>query len=192
MRIALHVCCGICLKYPLKDLLSKGFVPEGIFYNPNIHPYGEYLSRLETASNVMKQNNLTIAMPDYNAGMDEPGFFSEIPESRSKQCKKCYSMRLNYTALHAKANGIKCFSTTLLGSPYQDSKLIIKLGTELAACNGLEFVSFHDEWVKEYHESKRVLRSGGAYLQKYCGCIYSKMDRKLEKSAKLSRANVTA
>ncbi len=190
MKIALHVCCGICLKYPLKDLLSKGFVPEGFYFNPNIHPYGEYLNRLETAKSVMKQNNLNIVVPDYNAEIAEPGFFSEIPESRSEQCRKCYSMRLKYTAFHAKANGIKCFSTTLLGSPYQDFKLILKLGTELAAKNGLEFVSFHEKWVKEYHESKRDLRSAGAYLQKYCGCIYSKMDRKLEKRAILSKAKI--
>ena len=72
----------------------------------------------------------------------------------------------------------------LLGSPYQDHKLILKVGTELAAELGLEFVSYHDEWKKEYHESKRELRSDGAYLQKYCGCIYSKMDRKLEKLTK--------
>ncbi len=191
MRIALHVCCGICLKYPLKDLLIKGFIPEGIYYNPNIHPYGEYLNRLETANNVMRENSLKLVVPEYNSDIEASGFFSEIPESRFEQCRKCYSMRLKYTVFHAKANGIKRFSTTLLGSPYQNIKLILEIGNELAAVNGLEFVSFHEEWAKEYHESKRSLRSTGAYLQKYCGCIYSKMDRKLEKCAILAKTRVT-
>ena len=184
MRLALHVCCGICLNFPLKDLVKKGFTPEGIYFNPNIHPYAEYLNRLETAKVVMNQSAVSLIIPSYMPESADDGFFSSIPESRSEQCRKCYMVRLKHTAIYAKSNGIRYYSTTLLGSPYQDSNLILKLGHELASSYGLDFVSYPEEWQKHYHESKRDLRTNGAYLQKYCGCIYSKMDRKLEKIGK--------
>ena len=48
MRILLHVCCGPCAAYPVKTLKENGHEITGYFYNPNIHPYKEFMRRLET------------------------------------------------------------------------------------------------------------------------------------------------
>lgn len=42
MKLLMHICCGPCAIYPLKELRTKGFEVTGLFYNPNIHPYREY------------------------------------------------------------------------------------------------------------------------------------------------------
>ena len=47
-RVLLHCCCGPCSLSPLETLRHEGFSVTGFFYNPNIHPYREFQSRLET------------------------------------------------------------------------------------------------------------------------------------------------
>ena len=44
-KVLLHICCGPCAIYPASLLREEGFEVEGFFYNPNIHPYSEYLRR---------------------------------------------------------------------------------------------------------------------------------------------------
>ena len=46
MRILVHVCCAPCFTYPHKVLIEDGHEVVGYFFNPNIHPYQEFLSRL--------------------------------------------------------------------------------------------------------------------------------------------------
>ena len=46
MRILVHVCCAPCFTYPHKALIEDGHEVVGYFFNPNIHPYHEFLSRL--------------------------------------------------------------------------------------------------------------------------------------------------
>src|SRR5512138_1101083 len=48
MKILLHICCAPCAIYPLKELRSQGVDVTGFFFNHNIHPYQEYLRRLDT------------------------------------------------------------------------------------------------------------------------------------------------
>ena len=49
MRVLLHICCANCAIYPLEEMKSEGHQVVGYFFNPNIHPYQEYLSILRTA-----------------------------------------------------------------------------------------------------------------------------------------------
>jgi predicted adenine nucleotide alpha hydrolase (AANH) superfamily ATPase len=46
LRILIHICCAPCFTVLHKHLASEGFDVVGYFYNPNIHPYKEYLERL--------------------------------------------------------------------------------------------------------------------------------------------------
>ena len=50
MKILMHICCGPCTIYPLKELRTQGHEITGVFYNPNIHPYQEYQKRRQTLS----------------------------------------------------------------------------------------------------------------------------------------------
>jgi len=47
MKILLHMCCAPCSTYPYKYLKEQNFTIMGFWYNPNIHPYTEYIKRKE-------------------------------------------------------------------------------------------------------------------------------------------------
>ncbi len=48
MKILLHICCSNCSLYPVKILRSEKHDFTGFWFNPNIHPYEEYVSRLDS------------------------------------------------------------------------------------------------------------------------------------------------
>ena len=52
MKILLHQCCGPCSFYPLESLIEDNFEVTTFFYNPNIHPFTEFLQRLDNAKKV--------------------------------------------------------------------------------------------------------------------------------------------
>jgi len=176
MKLALHICCSICFQEPYRSLKTLGFEITGIYYNPNIQPYQEYLNRFDALKNLVKDDRLTLLVPKYNAS---EAFFDATIKTREEQCNKCYYIRLKRTVEEAKAKSIKHFSTTLLGSPYQKHEFIISTAGRLASEHGLEFVQ-DPKWKDSYHKSKNNSRSLNLYSQKYCGCIYSKADRKFE------------
>ena len=54
-KLLLHICCSPCLMYPYSIIASDKLSLDkkfdkiiGYFYNPNIHPYTEYLRREES------------------------------------------------------------------------------------------------------------------------------------------------
>lgn len=92
-----------------------------------------------------------------------------------KRCRYCYKIRLEETAKIAKDNGFDAFSTTLLVSPYQGFNLIVKTGKELAEKYNIEF--FFEDFRPGYREALKISREMGLYRQKYCGCIFSRLER---------------
>jgi predicted adenine nucleotide alpha hydrolase (AANH) superfamily ATPase len=64
MRMLLHMCCGPCSAFPLKQLRELGHDVTGYFYNPNIHPYKEFRKRLETAQDFAARSQLTMIVDD--------------------------------------------------------------------------------------------------------------------------------
>jgi len=71
--------------------------------------------------------------------------------------------------------GFDGFSTTLLISPYQDIAAIGEIGRAIAARAGLEF-RFAD-LRNRYRESRERARELGLYMQNYCGCVFSLLER---------------
>ncbi len=65
MKLLLHICCAPCEIYPLERLREKGFEVSGLFYNPNIHPYGEYKNRRQAVEDFSKTVSLEIIYPEY-------------------------------------------------------------------------------------------------------------------------------
>lgn len=47
LRILVHICCAPCFGYIHKSLTDEGHEIVGYFFNPNIHPYQEFLKRLQ-------------------------------------------------------------------------------------------------------------------------------------------------
>ncbi|MBU4320817.1 MAG: epoxyqueuosine reductase QueH, partial [Nitrospinae bacterium] len=67
----------------------------------------------------------------------------------------------------------------LIISPYQKFDVIINIGREMEKRHSVEFFieDFRPGWKQGVELSKEL----GLYRQKYCGCIYSEMERYLEK-----------
>jgi len=70
MRILLHTCCAPCLVVPLDDLRSQGHQVTALFFNPNIHPYSEYLRRLDAFTVYANANNVPVLNSDGEDGME--------------------------------------------------------------------------------------------------------------------------
>ena len=177
--VALHICCSVCLIAPLEDLQTKGYKVRGVFFNPNIQPFEEHLNRLNALKSYLKENTITsLESANYDSSIHLE--ISTIPKlTRNDMCIKCYKVRLEHTVIKAKMNKINAFSTTLLSSPFQDKDKIRDIATGLEKSYKITFID-SKEWEKKHFDSKNRIKSSGLYVQKYCGCIYSKMDRKLK------------
>lgn len=179
MKLLLHICCGPCLIYPLQQLRLKGIEVEGVFYNPNIHPLSEYKKRREAVEGFSRTADIKVIYPDYKP----EEFFQAVspypnllPQGeREKRCSLCWRMRLEKTAALAKENGFACFSSTLLVSPYQNQEVLRNTGDEVSKDTGMNF--YYEDFRPGFRQAHQQAASKGMYCQKYCGCVYSKINQ---------------
>lgn len=127
--------------------------------------------------------------PAFPAGRDSGGFeigakAAQIPPF-PERCRLCYSLRLEKTAEQASSQGFEAFATTLLISPYQDIPGIETIGRSLADKYNVEF--YFRDFRPYFREAMALSRELGLFRQKYCGCIFSREERK-KKGAKGSRS----
>ena len=179
-KVALHICCSICLVAPMEDLHSKGYEIYGNYFNPNIQPFEEYFNRYNALKLYIKDKGIaSLLSTEYTPELHLNIVRNEAID-RKELCSKCYELRLNFTALNAKRNKISHFSTTLLSSPFQNKDKIREIGAKIEKELKITFID-STEWEKSHFAGKKRIKDANLYIQKYCGCIYSKMDRKLEK-----------
>ncbi|MFH1191512.1 MAG: epoxyqueuosine reductase QueH [Candidatus Omnitrophota bacterium] len=179
MDILLHICCGPCLIYPFRRLKDQGFNVRGFYFNPNICPVSEYYRRLEALKVLSQEFSLAVEYPEHK----ESDFFQAVnaPGALSQRCAICWSLRLQKTALWAKKNGFKVFSTTLLVSPYQNHGLLKQLGHQIGQEIGIDF--YYEDFRLGFKQAQLEAKNKGIYRQKYCGCSYSEAEQ-CEKSEK--------
>lgn len=174
MKILLHICCANCALYPVRKLEGKGVQVKGLWYNPNIHPAQEYLKRLEAVRQLQGLWGLDITYND-RYGLTE--FLAETGQDTREgaRCTHCYRMRLREAASSAREMKADAFATTLMYSPYQKFDIIT---AEAAEAERLFHVPFYLEgWRGGFREGERLSRELGLYRQKYCGCVFSEMER---------------
>lgn len=133
--------------------------------------------RLESVQKLQKIWGLDIEYADHY-GLNE--FIRAVVNDEENRCALCYSMRLEETAKTAKKMGLDGFTTSLLVSPYQKFDIINNIGREMEKKYSISFysVDFRPGWKDSIGLSKGL----GLYRQKYCGCIYSEMERYLKKN----------
>ena len=174
MKLLLHTCCAPCLIYPYESLRQQGYEVEGYFYNPNIHPLSEHKNRKRAIVDYSKANNILVHIEE--AYIPEDFFRVVVNNEQSPQrCHLCWKLRLEKTAKFAKDKGIDSFSTTLLVSPYQDIDKIKQIGEEISKEQGVKFVS--EDFRVGFRDAHKKAKEIGLYCQKYCGCIFSEMER---------------
>ncbi|MFC1741496.1 epoxyqueuosine reductase QueH [Nanoarchaeota archaeon] len=172
-KLLLHVCCAPCSTHCVKELLDDYDVTM-YFYNPNIHPYGEYVKRLEDGEKVGALLGVPLVEGEYDpdAWIDLVQGLEEEPEG-GRRCGVCFSMRIARAAEHAAENGFDCFTTTMTVSPHKDTGKINSIGENIASKHGVSWL--HSDFKKKDGFRKSVAMSDemGLYRQKHCGCFYS-------------------
>ncbi|MDD5155815.1 MAG: epoxyqueuosine reductase QueH [Candidatus Omnitrophica bacterium] len=173
MKLLLHTCCAPCLIYPLEKLRAKGDSVTALFYNPNVHPFAEYKNRKQAVEDYSRKANLEVIFPEYKPAE----YFQAVntKEYGKERCIACWSIRLKKAAEVAKARGCEAFTTTLLVSPFQDQELLKKIGSDIAKEEGVEF--YYEDFRPGFKKAHEEARVKGIYCQKYCGCIYSEIER---------------
>ena len=172
MKLLMHICCANCSLYPIQSLSSKGIDIKGLWLNPNIHPYTEYSLRIDALRKLEAMWDLDIEYIDAY-GLKE--FLRTVVNHEEDRCGFCYTMRLEETARTAKKMGLDGFTTTLLVSPYQKFDMILRVGTDMGKRYSVPF--FIEDFRPGWKEGVRLSKELGLYRQKYCGCVYSEMER---------------
>lgn len=181
-RILVHICCGPCSVAPLKYFLEGRAEVCGFFHNPNIHPKKEFLARLDAAKTLARILSLNVIfdeeyrpLPFIKGQKASSGDANVKHPPKDSRCLYCYATRLEETAKAAVANGFDAFSSSLLYSTSQRHDEIASLGVDLGRKYGIIFYykDFRAFWQAGLDESKAL----GLYRQRYCGCIYSKIER---------------
>jgi predicted adenine nucleotide alpha hydrolase (AANH) superfamily ATPase len=179
VKLLMHICCSNCCIYPLQYYLANDVEIKGLWFNPNIHPYMEYANRLGSLQKLQKIWGLEVEYID-DYPLDD--FLRSVVSRGAGRCEVCYSVRLEKTAAAAAKMGLDGFTTSLLASPYQKFDVIIAIGEGIGKKYGLPFHA--EDLRKGWHLSKDLSTEFGLYRQKYCGCIYSEMERYSKKRAR--------
>jgi predicted adenine nucleotide alpha hydrolase (AANH) superfamily ATPase len=172
MKILLHICCAPCAIYPAEALAISGHQVRGFFFNPNIHPYQEFIRRMVTLEEYGAKTGLPIIW-DRSYQLEE--FLRNIAFREQDRCRLCYYMRLHATARVARGGKFDAFTSTLLYSKFQNHEMIRDVGQQVVQEVGVPF--YYEDFRKGWAKGQAKARKMGLYKQQYCGCIYSERDR---------------
>jgi predicted adenine nucleotide alpha hydrolase (AANH) superfamily ATPase len=172
MKVLLHTCCGPCTIYPLRVLREQGHEVSGYFFNPNIHPYSEFMKRRDTLATFAKNVSLSLVIDDT---YELHAFLKGTLDYGRDRCLFCYRTRLAQAFAHAGDQGVDAVTTTLLYSKYQRHADIVAIASELSEEYDLPFLyeDFRVGWSEGVAESKQL----NMYRQRYCGCVFSELER---------------
>lgn len=169
MKLLMHTCCAPCSVYCIDELRSRGIEPTLYWYNPNIHPYTEYMARRDCVKEYAQKINVKAVFED-EYGLDE--FCKNVSGNINARCVNyCYLVRLRKTFEYAKENGYDTVTTTLLYSIYQKHDFIKKLMEDLSKKFEIDFL--YIDFRKGFWQGHEKAIEQGLYMQKYCGCIFS-------------------
>ena len=183
-KLFLHSCCAPCSSYVM-EYLSNYFEITLFYYNPNIYPKKEYSYRINEQKKFIEQinnNNNTKNKIDFIEGKYNTEEFYKVTKGLENiseggnRCFKCYEMRLKKTAKYAKENNFDYFTTTLSISPHKNSQILNEIGKKIS--NELNIKYLFSDFKKKngYNRSIQLSEYYGLYRQKYCGCIFSKIE----------------
>jgi epoxyqueuosine reductase len=173
-KLLLHTCCGPCATRVI-ELLSCDYRVTAIFFNPNIDPAEEYLSRFGAIEKFcrLKEIELINESHDHQGWLKLVAGLEHEPEG-GRRCEVCFTMRMRRTAMVALERGFAVFGTTLSISPHKDAQTINRIGQQTAKEYTVRFIDEDFKQGDGYRKSCELSRQYGLYRQKYCGCEFSK------------------
>ncbi|WP_297962558.1 epoxyqueuosine reductase QueH [uncultured Campylobacter sp.] len=170
-----HICCSVDCDYflrRLKELAQEPLI--GYFYDPNIHPYGEYVLRMHDAKRVCENLGIKFIPGEYDfQGWLQGARGLENEPEKGARCEFCFDFRMQKTAELALSLGERKITTTLLMSPKKShSQLCASLQRICERC-GLEFIAPDFRKNGGTNEQFALAKKDALYHQNYCGCIYA-------------------
>ncbi len=180
-QILVHICCSVDSHYFLQELakLYPTSSLVGFFYNPNIHPYEEYLLRLQDVKRSCAQLNITLMEGEYALGAWLEAIKGlEQEKEKGARCNVCFDVRLEACAKLALMLGIQHFSTTLLSSPMKEQVVLKQQGEKIAARYGLEFIYVNVRAQGGVSKQNALAKRDKLYRQNYCGCQFALSDQR--------------
>ena len=186
----LHSCCAPCSSYVL-EYLCNYFHITVYYYNPNISANEEYHKRVKEQMRLIDAYNreiengardghpIRIVEGDYEPQRfyETARGYEDCPEG-GERCFRCFDLRLRETAKRAKEGGFDYFATTLTISPLKNAQKINEIGIALAKEYDVSWLPADFKKKDGYKRSIELSAEYELYRQNYCGCIYSKEERK--------------
>lgn len=171
LKVLLHICCGVCAAGAAEQLILDGHSVTGYFYNPNIHPAGEYGKRLEAAAKVAQELDFPLVEGPYTPEewLRETESLKEEREG-GLRCESCFRIRLKQAFLQLSESGCDVFTTTLTISPHKPATVVNDIGIEIG---GEKFLARDFKKKAGFQRANILSREWAIHRQHYCGCIYS-------------------
>lgn len=178
------MCCAPCAVYVVSKL-ETDYDVTGFFYNPNIHPVAEFQFREKELRRVASLKNWRVVYK----GHDMLRWFGmvkglEKESEKGKRCSVCFRMRLEEAFRYARDNFFDAVTSTLSISPYKVTRQINEEGQRLAEIYGVEFLPENFKKQNGFNIGKKMAMALDIEHQVYCGCVYSKVEKKLENETK--------
>ncbi|WP_456381567.1 epoxyqueuosine reductase QueH [Hydrogenimonas sp.] len=170
-----HICCSVDSHFFLQRL-REDFPEErlvGFFYDPNIHPYGEYRLRLlDVERSCRKLGIELIEGPyDFERWLEAVRGYEKVPE-KGVRCEICFDRRFETSAKKAKELGEKRMTTTLLMSPRKSQEQLKRTAERFRREYGVEFVSVDYRSGGGTQRQQEEAKKARLYRQNYCGCMF--------------------
>lgn len=166
----MHICCAPCAILPILKLRNT-YEITGLFFNPNIHPFKEYLDRKKSVMDLSTEFGIKIIEDEYPY---EEFLRNNIEKpTQADRCIGCYQVRLSRLKEQAEKLGFDFATTSLLYSIYQKHDLILSLVKSMFEQN--QFLAL--DYRKDFWSGVSEAKQRKFYLQKYCGCIFSNFER---------------
>ncbi len=170
-------------------LQKNGFEPVCFFDHPEIDDATEFSKRLIGLQEFCDENGLKLIAKDEGieefVNLIDPyrdpeslKYISDKDRYRRRRCLLCNTLAVQKTVETAKALKIKYFTTTLLCSPYKDFDQIVEIANEKALDYGLTF--YYQDFRKGYWMGRNYARNHEIYAPRYCGCLDSVKEKRLE------------
>lgn len=180
--LLLHSCCAPCSSYVI-EYLSSYFQITVFYYNPNIYPDEEYEKRVMEQMRFIREFPARHPVLFVRGDFEKERFYEEIKgyeqeKEGGRRCFCCYRLRLLETAKLAGREGFDYFTTTLSISPQKNAAMLNEIGEQLAGEYGVTYLNSDFKKKNGYRRSVELSKEYGMYRQDYCGCIFSKQERR--------------
>jgi hypothetical protein len=170
-----HLCCSVDAGYFLKRL-KEDFPGEkitGFFYDPNIHPYGEFKLRSLDTERICKKLGIEYVEGEYDyvSWLKAVKGRENDPE-KGVRCSVCFDHSLEATARFAKAAGESKITTSLLMSPMKSQEQLNSIGKVIKRKYGIDFYAPDYRKKGGTQAQQQFAKETQMYRQDYCGCLY--------------------